>query len=192
VIKKYMALLALTAGCGGVATPETPVPAPSWSAAQQVATALPQDTRDYQDPVDVKIPKIGVRSGIEQLATDAKGVLVPPKEPAEAGWFAAGTQPGDPGPAVIAGHVDSKTSAAVFTRLGELKRDDEVMVKDKAGATIRFRVDEVVTYPKDGFPTDAVYGPTPDVQLRLITCGGEFDEDRGHYRDNLIVYASVR
>ncbi|MEO5874940.1 MAG: sortase, partial [Streptosporangiaceae bacterium] len=126
------------------------------------------------------------------LATDAKGVVVPPKKPMDAGWFAAGTQPGDPGPAVIAGHVDSKTGPAVFTRLGELKPGDEILVTDTAGATARFAVDEVVTYPKDRFPTAAVYGATPDVQLRLITCGGTFDEGRGHYRDNVIVYASAR
>jgi sortase (surface protein transpeptidase) len=195
VIKKYMALLALTAGCGGTSgtgVVATPAPVPTWSAAQQIATPLPQDTRDYQDPVEVRIPEIGVRSELERLVTDTQDVLVPPTKPAEAGWFAAGTQPGDPGPAVIAGHVDSKTGSAVFTRLGELRRNDEVLVRDRAGATVRFRVDELVTYPKDGFPTAAVYGPTPDVQLRLITCGGEFDEGRGHYRDNLIVYASVR
>lgn len=196
MIKKYsaVAVLALAAGCGGagVTGPAAPAPAPTWSAVQQVATAVPQEARDYQDPVEVKIPKIGVRSGLERLATDAQGVLEPPAKPAEAGWFAAGTQPGDPGPAVIAGHLDSKTGAAVFTRLGELRHGDEILVKDKAGATVRFKVDDVVTYPKDGFPTAAVYGPTPDVQLRLITCGGQFDESRGHYKDNLIVYASVR
>jgi sortase (surface protein transpeptidase) len=196
VIKKYsaVAVLALAAGCGGAGAtgPAAPAPPPTWSAAQQVATTVPQEARDYQDPVEVKIPEIGVRSGLERLATDAQGILEPPAEPAEAGWFAAGAQPGDPGPAVIAGHLDSKTGAAVFTRLGELGRGDEILVKDKAGATVRFKVDEVVTYPKDGFPTAAVYGPTPDVQLRLITCGGQFDESRGHYKDNLIVYASVR
>jgi hypothetical protein len=78
-----------------------------------------------------------------------------------------------------------------FNRPEEV-RVSQILVKDKAGATVRFKVDEVVTYPKDRFPTAAVYGPTPDVQLRLITCGGDFDEGRGHYRDNLIVYASVR
>jgi LPXTG-site transpeptidase (sortase) family protein len=198
VIKKYSAVaaLALVAGCGGTGgagrVSVTSQAAPTWSAAQQVATTVPQETRDYQDPVEVKIPKIGVRSGLERVVTDANGFLVPPSEPAEAGWFAAGTQPGDPGPAVIAGHLDSKTGAAVFTRLGELRHGDEILIKDKGGATVRFRVDEIATYPKDGFPTAAVYGPTPDVQLRLITCGGQFDESRGHYKDNLIVYASVR
>src|SRR5689334_15962377 len=105
-----MALMVLAAGCGGTGVLATPAPAPTWSAAQQVATTLPQETRDYQDPVEVRIPEIGVRSELERLVTDTQGVLVPPTEPAEAGWFAAGTQPGDPGPAVIAGHVDSKTS----------------------------------------------------------------------------------
>ena len=92
------------------------------------------------------------------------------------------------GPAVIAGHVDSKTGKAVFFRLPELRKDAIIEVT-RAGAQVKFKVLAVRKYPKAQFPTDEVYGPTPNAQLRLITCGGAFDQSRRSYVDNIVVYA---
>jgi hypothetical protein len=139
----------------------------------------------------MSIPSIAVRSGLEPLAMDSRGVLAAPREPARAGWFAGGVRPGDPGPAVIAGHLDSRTGAAVFTELATLRPGAAVLVTGADGRQVTFTVELVRTYPKSGFPTNEVYGATPDAQLRLITCGGGFDRSRGHYLDNVVVYASV-
>jgi sortase (surface protein transpeptidase) len=125
------------------------------------------------------------------LATDAQGVLIPPTDPARAGWYAAGVRPGDPGPAVIAGHLDSRTGAAVFAKLGTLRRGAAIAVTDARGTVVRFTVDSVHSYPKVKFPTTQVYGSTPDPELRLITCGGDFDRASGHYVDNVVVFASL-
>ena len=97
--------------------------------------------------------------------------------------------PGEVGAAVIAGHVDSRKSGpAVFYNLHKLKAGDTVEV-DRGGQTVTFAVTEVQTYPKNAFPTDRVYQPTPDAELRLITCGGQFDRNLRSYRDNIVVYA---
>jgi sortase (surface protein transpeptidase) len=103
----------------------------------------------------------------------------------------AGPVPGDPGPAVIAGHVDSRAGPAVFFRLRELRPGDKVTVRRSDGRAVAFTVDEVDRYPKDAFPTSAVYGPAPGSELRLITCGGSFDAAKRSYRDNVVVYAST-
>src|SRR4029453_18220007 len=116
------------------------------------------------------------------------GALTPPKNFAKAGWYADGTRPGDVGPAVIAGHVDSKRGPAVFYKLRELQAGDLIAVT-RGGKTVRFRVVSTAWYPKKSFPTAEVYGPTPDRQLRLITCGGVFDHTLRSYKDNLVVYA---
>jgi sortase (surface protein transpeptidase) len=137
----------------------------------------------------LRIPSIGVRTTLERLGVDAQGELAPPQDPDRAGWFAAGVRPGDPGPAVIAGHVDSRTGPAVFTHLGAVRPGAEVVVTDARGAVVRFLVDAVRSYPKSRFPTSDVYGATPDAQLRLITCGGDFDRGTGHYVANVVVYA---
>ncbi len=49
----------------------------------------------------------------------------------------------------------------------------------------------VARYPKDAFPTAKVYGPTADPQLRLITCGGDFDRGTGHYVDNVVAFGHL-
>ena len=139
-------------------------------------------------PDRLRVPSIGVDAGLENLRLDPSGVLGPPEDFARPGWYADGTAPGDTGPAVIAGHIDSRRGPAVFFRLRELAVGDQIEVV-RGGATVTFTVAGAAWYPKDGFPTARVYGPTPDPQLRLITCGGGFDRSRRSYRDNLVVYA---
>jgi len=139
-------------------------------------------------PTEVRIARIGVDSSLETLGLSPTGELNPPQDFARAGWYAAGTAPGDVGPAVIAGHVDSRTGPAVFFRLRELRPGDLVEVA-RDGHWLSFRVTATKEYPKNQFPDAAVYGPTPDPQLRLITCGGDFDRSRRSYYDNVVVYA---
>jgi LPXTG-site transpeptidase (sortase) family protein len=139
-------------------------------------------------PTRLRVPAIGVDTRLESLRLGADGELVPPKDFGRAGWYADGTAPGDVGPAVIAGHVDSRRGAAVFYKLRQLDTGDTIEV-DRGGATVRFTVVSTAWYPKSTFPTEQVYGPTPDRQLRLITCGGVFDRSLRSYRDNLVVYA---
>jgi LPXTG-site transpeptidase (sortase) family protein len=130
----------------------------------------------------------GIDTALESLHLGTDGALLPPRNFARAGWYADGTAPGDQGPAVIAGHVDSKRGPAVFYRLRELQAGDRIDVV-RGGATVRFTVVSTAWYPKTTFPADEVYGPTPDRQLRLITCGGVFDHHLRSYKDNLVVYA---
>ncbi|GAB3362271.1 class F sortase [Modestobacter lapidis] len=140
-------------------------------------------------PVRVSIPAISVESSLADLGVDDAGALVPPADFDRAGWFAAGPVPGDVGPAVIAGHVDSRTGPAVFFRLEELTVGDTVQVTRSDGRDVGFRVTRVAQYPKADFATAEVYGPTTGPELRLITCGGTFDPGRRSYRDNVVVYA---
>jgi hypothetical protein len=142
-------------------------------------------------PVEVEVPAIGVRSRLVGLRLDEDGALEAPEDFARAGWFVDGPQPGQAGPAVVAGHVDSQDGPAVFFRLADLAAGDEVLVHREDGSTVAFRVDRVEQHPKDAFPTESVYGPVPGPELRLITCGGEFDEAVDSYRDNIVVYASA-
>ena len=131
---------------------------------------------------------MGIDTDLEQLRLGAGGELEPPESNDKAGWYADGTAPGDVGPAVLAGHVDSRTGPAVFFRLRDLRPGDVVEVT-RGGAVVAFSVTGSAWYPKSAFPTDLVHGPTPDRQLRLITCGGDFDRTARSYRDNLVVYA---
>jgi hypothetical protein len=139
-------------------------------------------------PTRLRIASIAVDTPLEDLDLDPAGALGAPKDFAHAGWYAKGNRPGDAGPAVIAGHVDSKRGPAVFYRLHELRPGGTVEVM-RGGSWMTFRVLATRRYPKERFPTDEVYAPTPNPQLRLITCGGTFDRSRGSYLDNVVVYA---
>lgn len=140
-------------------------------------------------PRSVRIDAIGVTSDLLPLAVDAAGVLVPPDRYDVAGWFTGGPVPGQVGPAIIAGHVNSRAGPGIFYRLEEMTVGDRIEVTRSDGSTVNFEVDRVEQYPKTDFPTERVYGPTPARELRLITCGGEFDSSRRSYLDNIVVYA---
>jgi hypothetical protein len=132
-----------------------------------------------------------VATPLVRLGRERDGGMQVPVDFARAGWFAEGPSPGQVGPAVIAGHVDSKTGPAVFFRLRELRPGDTVQVERADGARLRFVVGRARSFPKATFPTAEVFGPAPWAALRLVTCGGDFDRARGSYRDNLVVFARL-
>jgi hypothetical protein len=142
-------------------------------------------------PVRLVIPAIGVATPLVRLGLEPDGAMAVPSDFGRAGWFAEGPAPGQVGPAVIAGHVDSRTGPAVFYRLRELRPGQAVLVERADSSRLRFVVERARGYPKDGFPTGAVFGPVPAAALRLITCAGDFDRARSSYRDNLVVFARL-
>jgi sortase (surface protein transpeptidase) len=141
-------------------------------------------------PVRVEIPAIGVSSSLVRLGLNPDRTMQVPGDFQVAGWFTGGPQPGQLGPAVIAGHVDSRTGPAVFYRLRDLRPGDQIRVVRADRRVVRFEVDSLASYPKRSLPSEAVYGATTAPVLRLITCAGTFDRSSRSYRDNLVVSAT--
>jgi len=144
-------------------------------------------------PVTVRIPSIGVDAHIVPLGLDYSGAAaVPPlSEPTLASWYDLAAAPGQPGPTVLAGHVDSAvTGPAVFYRLGELRRGSLVYITRRDHRTAVYRVQYVGLYPEWNFPRYQVYGGTTRPVLRMITCGGQFDDKHHVYLDRTIAFAS--
>jgi LPXTG-site transpeptidase (sortase) family protein len=140
-------------------------------------------------PLRLRIPAIGVDTQLEKLGVARSGRLLPPVNPQRAGWFPGSSVPGELGPAVLAGHRDSLVGPAVFWRLTDLRPGDSVIVTRSDGVTVRFEVAQIRRVPRANFPTEQVYGATPDRMLRLITCGGLYDHVHGRYLDNVLVVA---
>ncbi len=155
-----------------------------------IEAAPPQGTAQVAEPVSLVIPAIGVRTSLVRLGLTSTGTLQVPPTTAVAGWYTGSPRPGAIGSAVIAGHIDSYRGPGVFYRLSQLQRGDRVYVRRADGTLAVFKVTDVQMYPKDGFPTAAVYGATPAAELRLITCGGTFDYSTGSYLSNTVVYAT--
>jgi hypothetical protein len=152
-------------------------------------------TLDRSKPVALDIPSIGVHSRVQYLGQTADGALeVPAPGPHydEAAWYRYSPTPGSLGPAILLGHVDSATDGpSVFFHLGELRPGDRVSITRADDSVAVFIVDEVHRYPKDDFPTDLVYSDINHAGLRIVTCGGAFDDTIGHYLDNIVVFASL-
>jgi LPXTG-site transpeptidase (sortase) family protein len=178
---------------GSGPAPATARPDASWGpVSNQSPVAAPTERAAAgTTPLGLRIPAIGVEatSLVPLAIIPSTGELAAPVQFDQTGWYAAGPVPGEPGPAVIAAHVDSRAGAAVFFRLRELQPGDKVYVPRSDGTTVTFSVTGVERYPKNAFPTQKVHGPTPDRALRLITCGGSFDYAKRSYRDNIVVYA---
>lgn len=143
------------------------------------------------EPVALDIARIGVRADkIVDLGLADDGSIEVPTNPANPGWFTPGPTPGQFGPAIIAGHVDGKSGPAVFYRLRELRPGDRVKVTRRDGSRASFAIDRVLNFDKDAFPTRQVYGATKRAELRLITCGGAYDEKTG-YLQNTVAFAHL-
>ena len=174
------------------ASPATAPPAtvaPTTTTVAAPSSTRPARARKPSPPVRVEIPAIGVSSRLVRLGLNPDGTMEVPRDYGLAGWFTGGAMPGQDGPAVIAGHVDSRTGPAVFYRLGDLRPGDPVRVRRADGGWLAFEVTGSARYAKAGFPTEAVFGPVPGPVLRLVTCAGAFDRASGHYLDNLVVTA---
>ncbi|MDQ6851711.1 MAG: class F sortase, partial [Actinomycetota bacterium] len=145
-------------------------------------------------PIRICIPAIGVDAGVMQLGLNTdRTVQVPPlSQVSVAGWYKYSPAPGLLGPSVILGHVDSATAGrGVFFDLGRLHSGDKISMLRADGMIARYRVTRVAQIPKSSFPTAQVYGDTNAAEIRLITCGGQFDASAGSYLDNIIAFGSL-
>ncbi len=154
------------------------------------APPLPRAGRRVPRPVSLVIPAIAVHTSLIKLGRTAQGTLQVPTSTSVAGWYTASPRPGQIGSAIIAGHIDSYAGPGVFFRLRLLHRGNLVYVRRTDGTLAVFRVYAEHMYPKTDFPTQQVYGPEPDAELHLITCGGTFDSATGQYLSNVVVYSS--
>ncbi|KOX09962.1 class F sortase [Nocardiopsis sp. NRRL B-16309] len=171
-----------------ISAPHSAAPAePSVPAADSAPAALGRSAPERLTIQDIDLHT----SRMVELGLNSDNRLEAPQDWAAVGWYTLGAAPGEDGPAVLAGHLDSVTGPAVFHRLGELRERDTVSVERADGAVVDFTVYAVERYAKGDFPTERVYGDTERPELRLITCDGDFDTATGHYSDNLIVFAAL-
>jgi hypothetical protein len=142
-------------------------------------------------PVRLVVPAAGVDSRLVPLGLLPDGAMEVPADAAVAGWYSPGPSPGEPGPAVLAGHVDSKLGPGVFIHLDDLAAGEPNTVERQDGTQYVFTVTAVEQHPKEALPVDRIWAPSAEPTLRLVTCGGTFDRRTGHYTDNVVVFAEL-
>ncbi|MFE6036581.1 class F sortase [Streptomyces sp. NPDC056452] len=177
-----------------------PVRAPASSPAAASPSPVPSPSASVEsyglsrsEPERIRIKKIAVDAPFTPLAIGPSGRLdAPPANDMNlAGWFKDGATPGERGTSVVAGHVDTMTGPAVFLLLGTLKPGNKVSITREDGIVTVFKVDSVETFSKANFPDERVYADNGTAQLRLITCGGEYDKKAKDYKDNVVVFAHL-
>jgi sortase (surface protein transpeptidase) len=142
-------------------------------------------------PLELSIPAIGLAVPLSELGLNPNDTVQVPTSFQEPGWYEYGPSPGQLGSSVILGHVDSYQGPAVFFQLRTLRPGDSVDVTLADGVTAHFVVRQVAMYLKTSFPTQLVYGSRGYSALQLVTCGGLFDSQTGHYLSNIVVYTSL-
>lgn len=139
-------------------------------------------------PQSLRIPKLGIDAAVEPVGLAPDGSMDVPSSPATVAWYRPGSRPGEPGNAVIAGHLDSETGPAVFWRLRDLRPGDEVRVVDDAGEDRTFLVLSTERFGTARPPIARVFGRGNIARLNLVTCGGTWDSAAGRYRERLVVF----
>ncbi|WP_436278262.1 class F sortase [Micromonospora gifhornensis] len=143
-------------------------------------------------PVSLTVAAVDISAAVKPVGDAPDGTIdVPPlSRHEETGWYDRGPVPGEPGPAVIVGHVDTKTGPSVFYDLHKLRVGDTIEVKREDGSVAVFTVNSVERFPKDELPADRIYGHDGPPSLRLITCGGQWVGGPTGYADNVIAFAT--
>ncbi|MFD5905236.1 class F sortase [Streptomyces microflavus] len=148
---------------------------------------------DGAAPRSVEVPSVGIDAPVVPRGLDKDGAIDPPPYdlPQTAGWYGKGTEPGAEGPALIVGHVDTETEPAVFYGLSAVQPGEKVRVVRDDGSVAEFTVDDVQVVTRERFDAEKAYGPRVDgrAELRLITCGGKYDEKSRSYTANVVVSA---
>ncbi|MCT1775836.1 class F sortase, partial [Brachybacterium sp. p3-SID957] len=185
-----------------VAAPVDPTTSPQAPTASEATTTAPTvpivstttaAARKTPEPVSITVPILDASLPVEPTGVRADGQMDIPEDAAIAAWYRFGAAPGDlQGDTVIAAHVGSvQTPVGPLARLTDVRAGDEIVVTDSAGEPHAYRAVSVERAPKDGLGLTPYFSRTGPQRLVLITCGGRWLPDRGHYEDNIILVADV-
>jgi sortase (surface protein transpeptidase) len=171
-------------GDGVAASAAAPIPSATPSEQPQQASPPPQPVRHV--PARLVIASIGVDAPIEQVARDQNNNMGVPSVSSHVAWYSPGPAPGEPGDAVIDGHLDWTTGPAVFWNLGKVHAGDVIQVVARDGAVLRFAVTRAVRVPYTS-PPAGLFATGGPAHLSLITCAGSWDAGRKTYQERLVV-----
>lgn len=140
-------------------------------------------------PKSIVIPNASVDASVEQIDI-VNGVMQDPTGPWVVSWYRETAKLGQSGNVVMAGHVDYwNVGPSVFQKLPNLAQNDEIDITGATGQVYKYAVDWNRLYQADNAPIQDIVGPTPNQSLTLITCGGTFDYNTGHYLQRRVVRA---
>ncbi len=141
--------------------------------------------------VKLKIPSVSIDASVINVGINPDKSMEVPADYNIVGQYTEAPTPGEIGPAILVGHVDSYLGPAVFWRLRELKPGQNIVIDREDGSTAKFKVTKIKDYSQEKFPTEEVYGNIDHAGLRLITCSGSFSLLSLKYSNNTVVFAEL-
>ncbi|WP_433945293.1 class F sortase [Paenibacillus sp. SN-8-1] len=142
-------------------------------------------------PSHISIPAVHIEARIEPVGFLENGQMDVPNRTDRVGYLASGVFPGAAGNAIMDGHVDTYTGPAVFYPLKKLKKGDSVYISNDNGDKLRFIVQSVNYYLTEDAPAEAIFGPSSNHGLNLITCAGRYSRSRREDEGRLVVYTRL-
>lgn len=139
-------------------------------------------------PVEFIVSTLGITAPIVNVGLTPEGNMDVPSSEAALGWYEGGTLPGNAGPAVLAGHTGHPARPSVFRQLEQLKKKDQIAVKDSDGKAASFEITDIATYTPESAPRERIFGPTTATRLAIITCSGEWLPQQNTYSHRLVIY----
>lgn len=144
------------------------------------------------DPVTVEIPALKIHAKVEARGTTGAGIMVPPKSAWNVAWHIHSVRPGDPGNAVMYGHLNTTSSTrGVFTTLHRLRPGNTIRVTDAKKVTRVFKVSKVGYYTRDQLPLRDISGKTKKIHLNVYTCAGYWNHRLGDYSHRFVVFSTL-
>ncbi|MFI8576155.1 class F sortase [Rossellomorea aquimaris] len=156
------------------------------------ADTIIKDERSGIVPTTIEIPAIDLSAPVEAVGLKENGEMAVTESFEKTGWYEGGYKPGEPGNAVIGGHVDSRNGPAIFYNLNKLTKGDEIIIESKEGEKRIFIVTDMKEYPWDDAPLQSIFGYSHASTLNLITCTGDFDRSSRNYSKRLVVYTELK
>lgn len=182
--------LGVVAGCAGAVFAMT-LSGALFAAPSDLAAPAAVARAEGVPPARIAIPAIGVDAAVQAVGVTAAGNLGVPDNFHDAGWYAGGPAPGEPGNAVIDGHVNNGLALpGVFSRLHEIGQGAIIEISGQDGSVTRFAVTEVKRYPYRAAP-EGLYRRGGQAGLVLITCGGTWLPQERTYDERVVVFASI-
>ena len=185
----------LIKGVSGAGKPSTPPYVASTSVVGQISEGSSNSALGHErsEPISIQIPSQNIESDLIQVGNNTDGTIEVPKADKHdyPAWYKHSSTPGEIGSSVIVGHVDSTTGPSVFFELGNIQPGEKILIKREDGTTATFVAYKTALYPKNEFPTMSVYGPSDNAELRLVTCGGNFNKSINDYEGNTVVFAKL-
>jgi sortase (surface protein transpeptidase) len=195
VLIRSLATAALVILVGAACSVGPPVSAAGGAPANGISPAPsqygPQTPRPAAaQPQRISIPAIGVAATVEPVGLRPDFSMDVPRLVDDVGWYSLGSVPGQPGDAVIDGHLDGPGGGpAVFWRLDQLRVGDRIEFAMSGGGTTAFTVTGEGLVAMDQVP-EGHFDTHGAARITLVTCAGAWDTGRQIYTERFVVEAS--